>query len=67
MKIYRVYNHTTKNTNKGNVSQQNKKIKLGGQIGDKVFEDNVVRRATENLKNLRVSKPRFPKKYISLE
>lgn len=66
MKIYRVHNNTTKQISNGNV-KNSKKIILGGAIGDKVFEDNVVNRATENLKNLRVSKPRFPKKYISLE
>jgi hypothetical protein len=34
---------------------------------EKIFEDNSIRTKTDNLKNLNISKPRIPKKYIQFE
>jgi hypothetical protein len=40
---------------------------MGEGIKAEVFEDNKVHRATDTLRNLKVSKPRVPKKYISFD
>jgi hypothetical protein len=59
----------TRHFNKNNsVKRAHRRITMGGAIvAEKVFEDNTVKRATDNLRNLKVSKPRIPKKYISFE
>jgi hypothetical protein len=38
---------------------------MGSGLKPEVFEDGKVHRATDTLRNLRLSKPRVPKKYIS--
>lgn len=43
------------------------KRSMGAGIKEEVFEDGKVHRATDTLRNLRVSKPRIPKKYISFD
>ena len=54
-------------------SQGNNKIarhhkrSMGSGLKEEVFEDGKVHRATDTLRNLRVSKPRIPKKYISFD
>jgi hypothetical protein len=50
------------------IKNSHRRITMGGAINaDKVYEDNTLRKATDNLRNLRISKPRIAKKYISFE
>ena len=50
------------------IKNAHRRITMGGAINaDKVYEDNSLRKVTDNLRNLRVSKPRIAKKYISFE
>jgi hypothetical protein len=45
----------------------NKRMIVDNELSDKVFEDNTLKRATDNLRSLKITKPRIPKKYISFE
>ena len=48
-------------------NDMNKRMITGGEIGDKVFQDNEVKRASDLLKNITISsKPKVSKKFISL-
>lgn len=40
---------------------------MGEGLVDKIYEDGMVHRPTDTLRNLKIIKPRIPKKYISLE
>lgn len=53
---------------KNNRLKQNKQRMTGfakKEVIADVLEDKRVEKLTDNLKNIRVSKPRFPQKYIS--
>lgn len=64
MKTYSIKNN--KVNMKGNkLSSNNKRLIVGGEIGDKVFKDREVKRATDLLSDLRLSRPKVPKKFIS--
>ena len=45
----------------------NKRIIIDNELSDKVFEDNTLKRTTDNLRNFKITKTRIPKKYISFE
>jgi hypothetical protein len=50
------------------IKNSHRKMVMGGSANaEKVFEDNALRKATDNLRNLKISKPRIPKKYITFE
>lgn len=40
---------------------------MGSGLKEEVFEDHKVHRATDTLRNLKVSKPRVPRQYISFD
>ena len=40
---------------------------MGEGLKEEIFEDGKVQKATDTLRNLRVSKPRIPKKYINFD
>ena len=40
---------------------------MGSGLKEEIFEDHKVHRATDTLRNLRVSKPRVPRQYISFD
>jgi len=50
-----------------NVVARHHKRTMGGALKPEVFEDGKVHRATETLRNLKVSKPRIPKQYINFD
>jgi len=54
-------------TNGNNKIARHHKRSLGEGLKDEIFEDGKVHRATDTLRNLKVSKPRIPKKYISFD
>jgi len=54
-------------TNGNNLIARHHKRSMGEGIKQEVFEGGKVHRATDTLKNIRVSKPRVPKKYINFE
>lgn len=64
MKTYRVRCKKVNLRNNKSASS-NKRIVVGGEIGDKIFEDREVKRATDLLSDLRLSKSKVPKKFIS--
>jgi hypothetical protein len=50
------------------LATSNRRITMGGSVNaEKVFEDNTLRKVTDNLRQLKISKPRIPKKYITFE
>lgn len=64
MKTYRINNHKVSLKNNKSAPTNNR-IVVGGEIGDKVFKDREVKRATDLLSDLRLNKPKVPKKFIS--
>jgi hypothetical protein len=60
-------NITSRKIVNGAIRHSNKRIMTGGSIMEKVYEENTLRKATDNLRNLKISKPRIPKKYITFE
>jgi hypothetical protein len=58
----------TRNPTNNALKDSHRRITMGGSINaEKVFEDNTLRKATDNLRNLKISKPRIAKKYITFE
>lgn len=58
----------TKRPNANAIAPSTRRAQIGGAIlANKVYEDNTLRKTTDNLRNLKISKPRMPKKYISFE
>lgn len=56
-----------RNIRRHTTNDMNKRLISGGEIGDKVFQDNEVKRASDLLKNITISsKPKVSKKFISL-
>jgi hypothetical protein len=64
----KISGHHKKTGGAGKVATSSRKT-IGSCLGelDKIYEDGRVKKATETLRGLRVSKPRVPKKYISLD
>jgi hypothetical protein len=50
----------------GSIARHHKRS-MGSGLKDEVYEGGAVHRATDTLRNLKVSKPRVPKKYISFD
>ena len=52
---------------KGKALKTYHKRTCGSGVVPEIYSDGKVQKATEVLKNLKISKPRMPKKYISFE
>ena len=50
----------------GKVARHHKRS-MGMGLKPEIFENGQVHKATETLRNMKVSKPRIPKKYISFD
>jgi hypothetical protein len=48
------------------VASNNKRI-IGSGLTEQVYENGRLGKATDSLKNLKISKPRIPKKYITFD
>ena len=46
---------------------RNHKRCCGSGLKPEIYENGIVHKATENLKGLKIAKPRIPKKYISFD
>lgn len=58
----------TKSLGKTQPTARNHKRVLGSGVRDShVYEEGRLQKATDTLKNLKVSKPRLPKKYITFD
>tara|TARA_R110000787_G_scaffold153216_3_gene267079 strand:+ start:179 stop:343 length:165 start_codon:yes stop_codon:yes gene_type:complete len=52
---------------KNNPAARDHKRVLGSGLKDEVYEDGRLQKATETLRNLKIAKPRLPKKYITFD
>jgi len=50
-----------------NPTARNHKRVLGSGLKDEVYEEGRLQKATDTLRNLKLSKPRLPKKYITFD
>jgi hypothetical protein len=50
----------------GKIARHHKRS-MGMGLKPEIFENGQVHKATETLRNMKVSKPRIPKKYISFD
>jgi hypothetical protein len=49
------------------IMARNHKRCSGSGLKPEIYENGIVHKATENLKGLKIAKPRIPKKYISFD
>lgn len=59
--------YITKPMSKSSPALRNHKRVLGSGLKDEVYEEGRLQKATETLRNLKLSKPRLPKKYITFD
>jgi hypothetical protein len=57
----------TRPLGKINPTARNHKRVLGSGLKDEVYEEGRLHKATDTLRNLKLSKPRLPKKYITFD